>query len=105
MKYVIKQRGVRYAKEVEAFPDFQNLLFLGRYIRLDCEGKFESLQYAFYFKDHTTYTVDLPDVRDWQPFNAMLDKKFKAAGVKPKVAKGTIQAYAGEIPEELKEED
>ena len=55
----------------------------------------EWLQYILYYDNHQTYSVDLPNQKDWLKFHKWLDGKFKAAGVKQKCAKGFLDHYWG----------
>lgn len=92
----VKRRGVRYAEEIsglEALPDFKDVQLVTRFIVHD--EIFVNLQYVLYFKNET-YSIDLPNIEDFEEFNRYLDEKFKAAGVNPKFAKGTLQHYWGD---------
>lgn len=99
MQAIICRRGVRLAQRLKSLgdiPDLKDVRLVMRYMHLDCEGIFLSLQYALYFNHSETYTVDLPQEKDWQEFEDYLNSKFKEAGINPPILTGTLQDYSGE---------
>ena len=93
MKTIVKRRGIRYSKKLnglEELPDMKGVTLVVMAI-VECEW----LQYILYYDNHQTYSVDLPNQKDWLKFHKWLDGKFKAAGVKPKCAKGFLDHYWG----------
>ena len=97
MKYVIYFRGCRTIAPLQTLddiPDVKAIRFVGRYLHYNSDGKLISLRYALYFPNGT-YVVELPRQEDWTKFQAYLSGKFKTAGVKPKMATGTVQGFKG----------
>ena len=95
MNLIIKRRGVRWFEEVENLedlPDMKDIKLVARLIRHGEE--ILTLQYVLYFETET-YSIDC-GLEDFEEVTRLLDEKFKAAGVNPKLAKGTLEPFWGD---------